>query len=126
MITKLISLLMAASFSMIGSAPANDRGHLNWVSGKIDGCLETLDGEVLYQFKSYDDEVWWLLTAEEIGYVPNIGEAFNLCYDDNCTTKGNFTCDCLPEWECECYLMDDTLIEVLPDVIPEDLEAIER
>lgn len=74
--------------------------------------METNKEETLYQFKSDDDSVWWLLTAEEIGHVPDFETKYALTYDDKGTTAGNKTCDCLLEWECECALYDDEFIRI--------------
>ena len=60
-----------------------------------------------YQFKSNDNEVWWMLTAEEIGFVPNVNTEYILTYDNNGTTKGDKPCDC-----CECEVYDDVFISV--------------
>ncbi len=74
--------------------------------------METNATEHFYQFRSDDDSVWWILTAEEIGYVPGFETKYALTYDDKGTTAGNKTCDCLPEWECECQLYDDEFIRI--------------
>jgi hypothetical protein len=73
---------------------------------------ETEATEHFYQFRSDDDSVWWMLTAEEIGYIPECGKKYALTYDDKGTTTGNKTCDCLPEWECECEVYDDEFIKI--------------
>ena len=66
--------------------------------------------EVLYQFRSDDNEVWWLLSAEEIGHIPNFEDKYILYFCDNGTTKYNKVCNCNPEWDCECYLYDDIFV----------------
>lgn len=79
--------------------------------------LEDLEGnlEVLYQFRSDDDAIWWLLSAEEIGFVPVIlDQTYLLIYDNNGTTPEHKGCDCPPEDECECEVYDDVLIGVTP------------
>lgn len=78
------------------------------VEGKFYGPFE----ETLYQFKSHDDSVWWLLSADEIGYVPDITKEYALTYDNNGTTAANKPCDCIPEWECECEVYDDEFISI--------------
>ena len=65
--------------------------------------------QTLYQFRSNDNDVWWQLTAEEIGFVPNANQEYVLTYDNNGTTKANKTCDCE---QCECEVYDDILLSV--------------
>lgn len=68
--------------------------------------------DTYYQFKSDDNTVWWVLTAEEIGHIPNTTDKYILYYTDNGTTKESQVCDCLPEWDCECYLYDDIFFHI--------------
>lgn len=68
--------------------------------------------DTYYQFKSDDGEVWWVLTAEEIGHIPNTTDKYILYYTDNGTTKESQVCNCLPEWDCECYLYDDIFFAI--------------
>lgn len=81
------------------------------VEGKFYGDMICKDyqgiEDVYYQFRSDDDSVWWLLTATEIGHIPNTEDKYILYYTDNGTVKDTPVCDCLPEWDCECYLYDD-------------------
>ena len=64
--------------------------------------------EKYYQFKSYDNEVWWCLTESEMGFVPKDGQRYILAYYQNGTTKDNHTCP--EEYDCECYLYDDLFL----------------
>lgn len=86
------------------------------VEGKFYGDMICTDSDgiedIYYQFRSDDDSVWWILTAEEIGHVPNTEDKYKLYYTDNGTTKESRVCDCLPEWDCECYLYDDIFFAV--------------
>lgn len=77
--------------------------------------MRTNATEHLYQFRSDDNSVWWLLTTEEIGNMPEYGKRYELTYDDKGTTAGNKICDCLPEWECECEVYDDEFIKITLD-----------
>lgn len=81
------------------------------VKGKFYGDMICTDcngiEDTYYQFKSDDDTVWWILTATEIGHTPNTDDKYTLYYTDNGTVEENQVCDCLPEWDCECYLYDD-------------------
>lgn len=81
------------------------------VEGKFYGDMICTDSDgiedVYYQFRSDDDSVWWILTAAEIGHIPNTEDKYKLYYTDNGTVKETQVCDCLPEWDCECYLYDD-------------------
>ena len=63
--------------------------HINskTVVGSITNTFEDLDGNTYYQFKSYDNEVWWCGTADEIGFVPVEGKEYILCYYDNGTVE---------------------------------------
>lgn len=66
--------------------------------------------EKYYQFKSYDNEVWWCLTESEMGFVPKDGQRYILAYYQNGTTKDNHTCP--EEYDCECYCYDDIFLGV--------------
>lgn len=66
----------------------------------------------MYQFKSYDNTVWWVLTEEEIGEVPNFTDTYTFVFYDNGTTTENKPCDCIPEWDCECALYDDIFLGI--------------
>lgn len=85
-------------------------------TGKFYNNLEMKDingnEDTYYQFKSNDNEVWWLLTEEEIGHIPNRNTEYVLTYDNNGTTKENKPCDCDPELDCECEVYDDVLLSV--------------
>lgn len=63
--------------------------HINskTVVGSITNTFEDLDGNTYYQFKSYDNEVWWCVTADEIGFVPIEGKEYIICYYDNGTVE---------------------------------------
>lgn len=86
------------------------------IEGKFYGDTICTDSngieDTYYQFRSDDDSVWWILTAEEIGHIPNTEDKYTLYYTDNGTVKETPVCDCLPEWECECYLYDDIFFAV--------------
>ena len=85
------------------------------VSGKFYGDLLCRDNHVeecYYQFKSDDGLVWWLLTQDEIGHIPNTTDRYTLYYSDNWTDVDSRVCDCPPELECECYLYDDIFFDV--------------
>lgn len=92
--------------------------------------------ETFYQFRSNDGKVWWSLTEEEIGFIPDTLQALIECniisagksidslseivwneyilvYDNNGTTVDNKPCDCLPEYECECEVYDDEFITLI-------------
>lgn len=81
------------------------------IEGKFYGDMicEDYQGveDTYYQFKSDDGTEWWILTETEIGHIPNTNDKYTLYYTDNGTVKGTQMCDCLPEWDCECYLYDD-------------------
>ena len=108
---KILATIISA---IIASSTANNT--INTIDGEFHNTLEARNycGEdvVLYQFKSYDDSVWWLLTEEQIGEIPQEGKTYTLTYDDKGTTAENKTCDCPAEWECECELYDDDFISI--------------
>ena len=64
-----------------------DRINSKTVVGSITNTFEDLDGNTYYQFKTYDNEVWWCITADEIGFVPIEGKEYILCYYDNGTVE---------------------------------------
>ena len=74
--------------------------------------MTNADGEeeYYYQFKSYDDEVWWCLTLEDMGFVPERGADYMLVYYQNETTKETHKCP--DEYECDCYCYDDIYLGV--------------
>lgn len=92
----------------------NQKIDFKTVYGKFHNTIEAVHNgksETLYQFKSYDNSVWRLLTEEEIGSIPNDGN-YALIYCDNGTTLENKECGCLPEWDCECEVYDDIFLGI--------------
>ena len=83
--------------------------------GKFTNCFTEFDGKQYYQFKSHDNTVWWALTEDDIGFKPSMEKEYALVYCDNGTTKENKPCDCIPEWECECEVYDDVLVEIFEE-----------
>jgi hypothetical protein len=73
------------------------------------GSFEWLDGEDWYQFKSYDDTIWWALTTKEIGFVPEANKTYALLYYDNGTTDCT---ECAEEFDCECEVYDDIFLTI--------------
>ena len=107
---KIFAIVICVLLMMAFASCAN----INKTDGEFyGGGMELTDmygiTDTYYQFKSYDNMVWWLLTADEIGFVPNEDTEYILIYDDNGTTMENKSevCDCPAEWECECELYDD-------------------
>ena len=84
--------------------------------GKFDGAVNLTDANgkahQYYHFKSNDDEVWWLLSEKELGFVPSKDVEYTLIYNDRGTTKANKPCDCAPEFECECEVYDDVFVGI--------------
>ena len=60
-----------------------------------------------YQFKSDDNTVWWALTSEELGFVPEENKRYTLVYHNNDTTDCT---ECPKEFECECEVYDDVFL----------------
>ena len=73
------------------------------------GSFNGIDEDNYYQFKSYDDAVWWALSTEDIGFTPEANKTYVLLYYDNGTT--NCT-ECAEEFECECEVYDDIFLRV--------------
>ena len=73
------------------------------------GSFEWFDGNDWYQFKSYDDTVWWALTTEDIGFVPEANKTYTLMYYDNGTTD---CIECAEELDCECEVYDDIFLAI--------------
>ena len=84
--------------------------------GKFYGGFKAYDylgnEHTYYQFRSNDNEVWWALTEEDMGFNPDMNNEYILAYYDNGTTKENKPCDCAEEEECECELYDDIFLGV--------------
>lgn len=77
-----------------------------------DFMMTSPDGvkEKFYQFKSYDNEVWWCLTEDDMGFIPETGKKYTLVFYQNETTQQ--THECPPEYECDCYCYDDVFLGV--------------
>ena len=78
----------------------------------VNGKIYHEPGDMYYLFHSDDNTVWWALTLEEIGFIPNSIDIYTLYYSENGTTMESQVCDCLPEWDCECYLYDDIFFHI--------------
>lgn len=104
------------AWGMLGFQPEKANANECTAVGKFGEYFEATDTNgntnMYYQFKSNDNETWWLLTEEEIGFVPDEYAEYVLTYDNNGTTKENKPCDCDPELDCECEVYDDVLIRV--------------
>lgn len=70
----------------------------------------TKEVEKYYQFKSYDNEVWWCLTEKDMGFIPEAGKEYVLAFYQNGTTKE--THECPEEYDCDCYCYDDIFLGV--------------
>ena len=77
--------------------------------GQFVSEFKDIDGDIYYQFRSYDDKVWWVNTAEEIGYSPEMFKPYEIMYYTNQTTD---CFDCEPRYECECEVYDDIFLFV--------------
>ncbi len=103
----ILIILLVATFM----SPPNP--NVNKVAGKFYDSFEATDingnTDTYYQFKSNDDSVWWMLTAEEIGCIPNGNMEYVLTYDNNGTTKENKSCSCT---DCECEVYDDIFVTI--------------
>ena len=73
------------------------------------GSFEAMHGYDWYQFKSYDNAVWWVLTEEQMGFVPEANKSYTLLYYNNGTTDCN---ECPEEFDCECEVYDDIFLAI--------------
>ena len=112
----LIAALCLLTAITLTSCKANEPDTTMETVGKFHHTMELKDingtEDTYYQFRSNDDQVWWLLTETEMGFVPDYNTEYTLTYDNNGTTKENKSCDCKPEWECECEVYDDVFINI--------------
>lgn len=108
MIKALILVIIAG---VLNTQPATDT-RICEVAGTFTNTFEDIYGETYYQFKSYDDEVWWCGTDVDFDGVPELGVEYKLTYWNNGTTADNKPCDCPAEYDCECELYDDVLLGV--------------
>lgn len=113
---KIITLMLAATIAIGFTACTSETNNKVTAVGKFYHNMELKDSngnvDTYYQFRSNDDTVWWVLTETEIGAIPDQDALYVLTYDNNGTTRENKTCDCLPEWNCECEVYDDTFISI--------------
>ena len=77
--------------------------------GSFGEGFKDLDGKTYYQFKSYDDTVWWALTAEEMDLTPEANKTYTLVYYNNNTTE---CLECAEEFDCECEVYDDIFLTI--------------
>lgn len=88
--------------------------NIDYAIGTFYGNMNLTDStgkqDYYFQFKSYDNEVWWVLTEEEIGFIPDRGADYMLVFYQNETTKE--THECPEEYECDCYCYDDIYLGV--------------
>ena len=96
--------------------PLNDFNHNLFVNSQFEvlstiGTFEWYDGKDWYQFKSYDNKVWWLLSTKDIGFIPEENKTYKLIYYNNQTTD---CFDCEPKYDCECEVYDDIFLTIHP------------
>lgn len=99
-----------ATSSVIANAKTCHTDNECLVEGYFEDGLTLTDtnrnSEYHYHFKACDNSVWWFITADELGFVPKADTLYYFVYDDNGTTF----CDCPPEYDCDCFVYDDTFI----------------
>lgn len=110
MMSKLIAWVMALLVG-VGSVSTNQQNTIVTVDGAIHGSFtDSIDGTKYYQFRSHDDSVWWLVSAEEVGFIPQQDTVYSLTYNN----MGTLDCaECPIKYECECELYDDELIALV-------------
>lgn len=87
----------------------DDKIEATAIMGSFPSIFIDTEETTYYQFKSYDDSVWWLLTAEEIGFEPEEDKPYTLIYNNNGTTDCT---ECAEEFDCECELYDDIFLAI--------------
>ena len=85
------------------------------------GTFEWSDEKDWYQFKSYDDKVWWLLSIKDIGFIPEENKTYKLIYYNNQTTD---CFECHPKYECECEVYDDIFLTIHPLTHDREVDGI--
>lgn len=86
--------------------------------GTLANEVELLNGDTAYQFKSYDNEVWWLIDSLDVKRPDvelRVGGEYILTYFDNGTTKDHYKCigkPCKEKDDCECWVYDDILLDI--------------
>lgn len=106
--------------------PLNDFNHNLFVNSQFEvsstiGTFEWYDGNDWYQFKSYDDKVWWLLSIKDIGFMPEENKTYKLIYYNNQTTD---CFDCEPKYDCECEVYDDIFLAIHPLTHDREVDGI--
>ena len=120
LLTELIIIIPIVAgtyiWGMVAFTPDYNANGVNEVVGKFHNTTELTDSngntDIYYQFKSNDNEVWWLLTETEMGFVPNENAEYALTYYNNGTTRESKPCDCPSEWNCECEVYDDIFLGI--------------
>lgn len=107
---------MGFALSLLIMTPLMWLTNIEKIDGKFYCDCEAVDSngnkDIYYQFKSNDNEVYWLLSKTEIGFIPDNDTEYVLTYNDNGTTKDNKNCDCTVDWVCECYVYDDVFMGI--------------
>lgn len=107
---------MIFALGLLIMIPLVSYNNIEKVDGKFYCDCEAIDDngnkDTYYQFKSNDNKVWWMLTEEEIGFIPDNDTEYILTYNDNGTREDNRQCDCLVDWICECYVYDDVFMSI--------------
>ena len=109
---KLLILLVCAVTALSLTSCSNTKEVKGQFYDSVVATNQNGNTNTYYHFKSNDDKVWWLVTADELGFIPKANTEYVLVYDDNGTTKANKPCDCAPEDECECEVYDDIFLGV--------------
>jgi hypothetical protein len=109
---KVIKILAATAIALTLTVGLASNGNECTAVGTFDGSFTRSNGNKYYHFKSNDNEVWWSLTENQMGFVPKANTEYTLTYDNMGTTKANKPCDCAPKFECECEVYDDEFISI--------------
>lgn len=112
---KKILSLVTSVLIVISLTSCSNANEISTV-GKFDGSYEATDNngitDTYYQFKANDGSVWWALTENQMGFIPDDNTEYTLTYDNNGTTKANKPCDCARKYECECEVYDDEFVGI--------------
>lgn len=129
---KYVSTIDILKENLNGEKQLYERMEATAIDGKFYTCFADNE-EILYEFRSNDDTVSWILTTEEIAGVnpdnskcsfeelerveniPDYESEYTLIYYDNGTNATNKNCDCPEDWDCECEVYDDIFLAIVKD-----------
>lgn len=64
----------------------------------------------MYNFRSEETNTYWTLSAEELGFIPDVGADYCIVWSSNGTVSEVDMHDGAPVDGCECHVYDDIFI----------------